>query len=438
MGRGALLTISVIVLLGSALDLGAVRTEARGIGPDPGSRSFSTGADATAPGAYIPGWSNITGPGDVQVLPGSRQGAAWAYDPALGRVVLYGGTGPGNVVLNDTWTLVPRNITWVPADPAEVSADPSHLPEPLPPLTNASMAYDAVDGYLLLFGGELPNGSAYNGTWSLSGSVSAGLEWTDLTPTLASGPGPCASPKMVYDNESGSIFLYTGEARNSTWQYHDGSWGRLPSVSIPPPRRGGALAYLPGDEGVLLFGGESIATVFRPSVALNDTWLYEDGGWSTRPLNGSPPALPYVGMDYDGVLDKVFVVAGGPTLQTWTLSPESWTSDWTNVTAAGPTTPSGRTGYGVLYDPVDGWTMLFGGQTWGSSSAELNDLWVWDHPASSQDPATAAAPIPWILWVGAALGGSVAIALAVVWVRWPRQRSSAPVPNGPPSAPAER
>ena len=206
----------------------------------------------------------------------------------------------------------------------------------------------------------------------------------------------------------------------------------------PPAEARRSARVLPGDEGVLLFGGESIATVFRPSVALNDTWLYEDGGWSTRPLNGSPPALPYVGMDYDGVLDKVFVVAGGPTLQTWTLSPESWTSDWTNVTAAGPTTPSGRTGYGVLYDPVDGWTMLFGGQTWGSSSAELNDLWVWDHPASSQDPATAAAPIPWILWVGAALGGSVAIALAVVWVRWPRQRSSAPVPNGPPSAPAER
>src|SRR5689334_18573738 len=97
-------------------------------------------AGGSSASANVLDWSQHT----TATGPSARSGAAMAYDPATGDVVLFGGKS-GNVALSDTWLW--NGSTWTEV---LLSTKP-------PPLFFASMAYDATTGNVVLFGGE--NGS---------------------------------------------------------------------------------------------------------------------------------------------------------------------------------------------------------------------------------------------------------------------------------------
>src|SRR5205807_277122 len=86
----------------------------------------------------------------------------------------------GFVGLGETWEF--HAGTWT-------QLSPSNSP---PARFSASMAYDAADGYILLFGGAGNTVGILGDTWEFHGG-----QWTQLSP--ASSPSPRQYPSMVYD-----------------------------------------------------------------------------------------------------------------------------------------------------------------------------------------------------------------------------------------------
>jgi galactose oxidase-like protein len=203
--------------------------------------------------------------------------AAMAYDPSIGKVVLFGGgTGSFGDVLAQTWTY--DGVTWTLTAPATSP----------PARTGATMAFDPAIGRLVLFGGNNGNGdlicqpSALDDTWTYDGST-----WTPQSPP--STPGRREGAVMVFDTATNQLVLFGGTFGengascnihvlfNDTWNYDGTTWTRLaPSVS-PPMRFGPAAVYNPPTGQIILFGGESPRL-----VPLQETWAYQPVGTGYR------------------------------------------------------------------------------------------------------------------------------------------------------------
>src|SRR2546430_1467990 len=156
------------------------------------------------------------------------------------------------------------------------------------------MAYDAQDGYVLLFGGYGVN-EVLGDTWSFVGGL-----WTELSPLPS--PSPREAPMMTYDDPGGTVILFGGSTYlpdpspphqlNDTWSFAGGSWTELTPGSAPAARGAGAIAYDATDSCSLLFGGtEQLGTAGNQ----NDT----GAGGNAPPLVGLSilvdPSMPLPG-----------------------------------------------------------------------------------------------------------------------------------------------
>ena len=68
------------------------------------------------------------------------------------------------------------------------------------------MTYDAEDGYALLFGGEGTGFAYLNDTWTYANG-----NWTNVTSRLSTAPQGSASDLMAYDAADGYVVLYQGK-----------------------------------------------------------------------------------------------------------------------------------------------------------------------------------------------------------------------------------
>jgi hypothetical protein len=364
-----------------------------------------------------PGWVNVSTP----ISPPARQGGAFAYDPIDHLAILFGGTYdvPGDTVfLNDTWGY--RGGNWTDLTPATSP----------PARSYAAMVFDSEDGYLLLFGG-----TRFNGTWSFVDGVWVnrtggpaptgrsrlalvddpaaqavilfggngcityfgcgpgcgprwecsdtweyiGGHWTNLTGRQASSPSARDEPEAFYDATSGSMILFGGEllsndssAPSDEWSFQSGHWTLLASQAPgagPIPRYVGGVVYDAADNAAFLYGGRSDA-----GVPLDDAWTYSDGNWTPGPLQLNPPTQDWTWIAFDPPDHEVLVVGGSvsyvgsATEETWTYSSGVWTELFPTLS------PPPRSQSGMVFDPGDGYVVLFGGLRPNLGPA-LNDTW---------------------------------------------------------------
>lgn len=313
--------------------------------------------------SYVPHeWANLTS--FESTAPSPRGNYGIAYDEHDGYTVLFGGQS-SNGVFNDTWIF--RNGTWSNITRTAGTA-------PLPRF-DVSMAYDAADAEVVLFGGASVGFGGivvYNDTWAFQNG-----RWSLVA---VSGPAPSARYEagMAYSGVDRKIVMfggYNGSYLNDTWAYSGGSWASLTVVghTAPAPRRAPAVTYDAANGSVVLFGGvDSSATGF------NDTWRFANDTWSllTTPIAPSPRWVAY--MAYDPTIRGSLLFGGCDTLgcattldDTWELANGTWT-DLSNLTTQPPT----RGANPLVYEPVglSGPDDLFMGGS--SPGGALNDTWV--------------------------------------------------------------
>lgn len=190
--------------------------------------------------------------------PPSRWGAALAWDPGLGTLVLFGGTN-GTTTFNDTWTF--NRTDWAWARLATSVAPPAR--------SGATFVYDPLLQADVLFGGVTANGSRLSDTWTFADG-----RWT--APVL-SGPSPSgrSNAAAAFDAPLGAVVLYggataTAAAVNDTWTFAGGGWSGPTGRTYPYPngRAFSTLATAPQGNGLLLVDGSDGGN------DANGTWLY--------------------------------------------------------------------------------------------------------------------------------------------------------------------
>ncbi len=182
-----------------------------------GSSTVPLSAPAAASPTFFGNWTRPNG------NPPSSYSSAIVYDAADGYALSYGGGIPSAYPFQPSTTWEYVNGTWTPHD---LSPSPSVV-------TGAGMAFDARDGYVVLFGG-----ANSNATWTFSRG-----SWTEIFPRHSPIPG--AGSDMIYDPASRSVILYAG---HHTWSFSAGQWTddtHYTKYTGPPtlPAGESALAY---------------------------------------------------------------------------------------------------------------------------------------------------------------------------------------------------
>jgi hypothetical protein len=311
--------------------------------------------------------------------PSSRYGAAVVYDPAENLVLLFGGgtipVAGGLNATSDTWVL--QNGAWV-----NLTAT---LPISPPARADASIAYDPVDHYVVMFGGIVSgvgnpaNNPPLNDTW-----VFQNMQWTRLVTLVA--PSARRGAAMVWDEADGYVVLFGGELQyatryaNDTWTFRAGVWTQMTTTGpVPPARSDAAISDDVPDAYVLLFGGWNGVNRF------GDTWTYAGGTWTelTPPASPSPRVMGNGGMVYDPALGES-ILFGGEFRSTFFSDTWGFSGGaWINLTSTLPPSPPGRYGGELAFLPSDDLVLLFGGEPYWPQT--LNDSWLFGDVAASAE-----------------------------------------------------
>ena len=276
--------------------------------------------------------------------PSPRLAPAMAFDQARGVVVLFGGNGQ----LADTWE-------WDGTSWRSAASDG-------PPLSAASLAYDAARARTVLF-------DAAGETWEWNGSA-----WAhELS---QSQPPGTRVPTLAYDERHRDILLFSGATTVSdTWTWDGTDWSRaapqLPTAS-PPARSEATAAFDATLQATVLFGGDGAAG------PLGDTWRWADNQWAQLAGAAPPPRLAavMVGAGSDGV----YLFGGADTesalADTWQERAGRW-----EALAPAEAPPARWLGAGA-FDSARGRFVLFGGCAAALSFCGppdlLGDTWEWD------------------------------------------------------------
>jgi Cellulase (glycosyl hydrolase family 5)/Galactose oxidase, central domain len=198
-----------------------------------------------------------------------RGGAAMAYDPSIGRIVMFGGearAADGSEVwppyTNETWLW--NGATWTPGPAA---------PSDLAARTGAQMVYDDALDRIVLFGGS--GLDRYTDTWLFDGS-----QWT-RGPDAPAGMRPRVFFGMAYDQAAEKVVVGGGDGSSDVWLFNGSDWApgpSFPDTMVNNRRERTRMAYDPQLEAVVLFGGlgpgkaEEEVYYLRTSVP-GSTWV---------------------------------------------------------------------------------------------------------------------------------------------------------------------
>jgi hypothetical protein len=231
-----------------------------------------------------------------------------------------------------------------------------------------------TDDKLLLFGGW-DGGTHYSDTWLYDFSDG---NWTRVEPAespearddYAMAPVPGTDLVVLFGGGDGLL--------NDTWIFNatQRNWFRYYPPVSPPGRHNAAMAPVDGDDKVVLFGGSNYGGY------LNDTWLYDvgDNAWAPVTPPVSPPARDYHAMSWVPGDDKVVLHGGN---NGWPYLNDTWVFDcgdglWTKAN----TTSAPLAGFGYTMCPVlgTGKLLLYGGYNLA------NQTWFFDIASSGWQP----------------------------------------------------
>jgi PKD repeat protein len=243
--------------------------------------------------------------------PSPRDGASMAYDPVDGYLVLFGGefTELNHGVSHSGYL----NDTWEFAGGSwtNITLTAGVAPSPR---AYSSLSFDSADGYLLLIGGNCVAGSCPD-LWTFVHGT-----WTSVNPNW---PAALASANLVaaFDSTDGfEVVQSLSGFSGATWKFHGGSWTDLTfnstTNSTSPPGPGFYYPVMVDDPaalGVLFFGGyDNGLAPDHPVGVINATWLFSGGKWTnlTGTLATSPAPRYFAAASYDSSNQGVLLFGG--------------------------------------------------------------------------------------------------------------------------------
>ncbi len=336
-------------------------------GAGPSLAPLGPAGNASSPAAWLPiAPANST-------TPAQRYLGMLAYDPVDQYVVLFGGANStiyATTSMSDTWTFA--HGIWTEIFPTN-SPQPRYL---------GVMSWDAKDGYLVMFGGYDYSSSPYtyaflNDTWTFLHG-----QWTNVTSSSTQVPSQRWRPNMAYDAVDGYVLMFGGTESNGvgladTWTYSGGVWTNITKnvTGNPPGRYRSAMTYDEADGYVLLFGG---CTSTASSCATSDSWKYTNLTWTHLAPTTHPSARVYTAMDFDEAKGYVVLYGGSSQVSSPSnMMTDTWSflnGSWTNLTSKITAHPSGRGFQMMAFDPLDNYSILFGGWN-ANTNVYLGDTW---------------------------------------------------------------
>src|SRR5262249_27759336 len=148
-------------------------------------------------------------------------------------------------------------------------------------------------------------------------------EWTGnnwLQKTAASSPSARSDAAVAYDALRGRIVLFGGEASPSvylgdTWEWDGVSWAQISPVVSPSARACHAMAYDASGPHIIMFGG-GVAGSLTVAIDLRaDTWGWDGSSWKLVTATYVPPVRSLHGLAYDSARGRV-VLFGGLSAQS--------------------------------------------------------------------------------------------------------------------------
>ncbi|HEV2316253.1 MAG TPA: hypothetical protein VGV89_01590 [Thermoplasmata archaeon] len=316
--------------------------------------------------------------------PTQRKGVAMAWDPTDGYLLVFGGGTTGSAGLkNDSFKW--QKGAWFPLN----------TPNTLSFRSNASLVWDAADGYAVMFGGF----TAGAGEFSLQTFKFVGGTWSLVIPTVR--PQASVAACMVYVPQVGSggsatggyVLLFGGAGKTNasasnwygyTWKFSAGLWTNISAnVGAAPGARGySQCTYDPTDGYVLLFGGMQVGG----ATTLADTWKFVPthnsgafgGNWTSLAPTGAPPASWMGNLLYVTATQQVLLFqgaagtlaaptdpSGGVAVWSWTGSSTTWANVSATVGFGQSGNPNPKPGYdSAMADiPTYSYAYRFAGQT---------------------------------------------------------------------------
>jgi hypothetical protein len=270
--------------------------------------------------------------------PSPREVATMAYDPGTGQLILFGGAALGGN-RTDTWAW--NGTTWSQIDDSGDPGCGTACTSSPPPTSGASMAYDPATGRIVLFGGFDTNYDS--DTWAWNGTTWTQVDDggdPGCTSTCASSPPARYWSSIAYDPVAGQLILfagYDGGRLNDTWAWNGTTWNQVGDsadpgcfdtcTSSPPARDGASMAYDAATTQLVLFGGYN--TNYD-----NDTWAWGGTTWSqvddsadpgcTTACTSSPPGREFASMAYDPATAQLILLYGAGSISlsdTWAYIP---------------------------------------------------------------------------------------------------------------------
>ncbi|MFG0320572.1 MAG: kelch repeat-containing protein [Planctomycetota bacterium JB042] len=308
-----------------------------------------------------PQWTQLS----PTAAPSSRQDHNMA--PFTGNtIVLFGGSLSKNTSpLNDTWSW--DGNTWTQLFPATAPTG----------VTGHAMAFDPARGRIVMFGGStVPAGQVnyINETWEWDGS-----DWTKMTPATSPPArdwssmtfDPTLGKVLLFggrdsnNKPAGSYVPYA-----DTWTWDGVDWVELFPATVPNVRHGHQLAFDQGLNKVVMTGGQ------RPGTTYDETWVWDSGvmNWVQLAPAATPGIRVFHAMEYDPARG-VLVLHGGKNTSNNTIYTDTWEFDgstWTQVDPAGPA-------YGwfpIRYDAVNQELLVQGGSPDQGHASSDGNTWT--------------------------------------------------------------
>jgi N-acetylneuraminic acid mutarotase len=294
---------------------------------------------------------------EVSVRPAARgYHSMLGLGPERGVMLLAGQTASppaGGEELDDTWTY-DQSDGWLAVTTGAPWGD--------------AVAYDARANRAVVF--------SEGGTWIFDPATN---RWSKQE---NAAPGAVFGARAAYDVGSDRTILFDGDGR--TWAYDLGTdtWTEMAPAVSPSPRLWYVMDYQQGSDRIVLFGGISAGQQYS-----GDTWIYhyDSDTWTEIYPTTSPNARSYSAMAYDPGTDRLILFGGvtGPVRaervfgDTWAYDVE--TNTWTELAPA--PAPSGRGWHAIAYDAGGGVIVLFGGGP--TRDDVVAETWIYDPAANA-------------------------------------------------------